>query len=455
MDEQKLWKAVLEELQLTLSKANFSAWFSQTDLIKVKKISADKQTAQIGVPNPFVKETIKKKYLSDVQKIINRITDKETTVDLKIQTTKTRKPKKDLGPLFEKEKQQQTKVRRKIRQIGLKEDYTFETFAVSSTNEAAYAAAQSVAKNPGMTYQLLFLYGGVGVGKTHLMHAIAHQIIEDAPEKKSVYCTGEEFTNEIIEAIRKKSTSSFRKKYRSAKILLIDDVQFIGGKDAVQEEFFHTFNAIHRAKGQIIITSDREPHEIEGLEDRLRSRFEGGLAIDIQRPNFELRTAILLIKSRQMDNPIPMDVAQIVAANIESTRALEGFLMRLITEGQRKGESITPEFTRSLMGKTKKEKAKKKHTSAKEVIREVADYFDLKIKQLKGRRRKKEIVVPRQVAMYLLRTEMGVPFMKIGDLFGGRDHTTAMHAVEKITKELSISESLRLDVASLKKKLFT
>jgi chromosomal replication initiator protein len=223
----------------------------------------------------------------------------------------------------------------------------------------------------------------------------------------------------------------------------------------VQEEFFHTFNTIHRAKGQIIITSDREPHEIEGLEDRLRFRFEGGLAIDIQRPNFELRTAILLIKSRQRNIHLPMDVAQTIAANIESTRALEGFLMRLITEAQRQNSAINPEITNALLGKTKKEKAQKKHTTPKEIIREVSDFYDLKIKDIKGKRRKKEIVLPRQIAMYLLRTEMGIPYMKIGSLFGGRDHTTAMHAVEKITNKLSNSESLRVDIASLKKQLFT
>ncbi len=461
MDKQKLWKSVLEELQISLSKASFSAWFAQTQILDLKNGEKNShQKIEIGVPNPFVKETIKNKYNNQIKEILDRITRKNNLLSFTIKTHTKQGESDELGPLFNKKKKTDKEkkhdpTKRVIQKSGLKEDYTFKTFAVSSTNEAAYAAAESVAKNPGMTYQLLFLYGGVGVGKTHLMHAIGHQVIQDDPKTKLVYCTGEEFTNEIIEAIRKKSTSNFRRKYRSAKLLLIDDIQFIGGKDAVQEEFFHTFNTIHRAKGQIIITSDRDPHEIKGLEDRLRSRFEGGLAIDIQRPNFELRSAILLIKSKQRNIHLPMDVAQLIAANIESTRALEGFLMRLITEAQRQNSPINPEMANALLGKTKKEKAQKKHTTAKDIMRQVSDFYDLKIKDLKGKRRKKEIVVPRQIAMYLLRTEMGVPFMKIGDLFGGRDHTTAMHSVEKITNELSNSESLRVDIAALKKQLFT
>ncbi len=457
MDKKQLWQAVSEELKLTLSKPTFSAWFNQTQINKINKLSKRKQQVEIIVPNSFIQETLEGRYKSQIKEIIDRITDKENTIVFTVKLINKRITKeKTLGPLFSKdlEKQQELAVLKAIRRAGLREDFTFKNFAVSSTNEVAYAAAQSVAKNPGKMYQLLFLYGGVGVGKTHLMQAIGHIILEKNPQTSVVYCTGEEFTNEIIQAIQTKTTQFFRQKYRSAKTLLIDDIQFIGGKDAVQEEFFHTFNTIYKAKGQVILTSDRLPHEIEGLEDRLRSRFEGGLSIDIQQPNFELRTAILLIKANQWKQSLPMDAAQMIAANFESTRALEGFLMRLITESLRKGEPISPSMVQSLLGEKKDEKELRKNIKPEEILEKVCLYFDLKLNTLKGQKRKQEIVVPRQIAMYLLKTELKLPFIKIGEIFGGKDHTTVMYAVEKIGKQMTISESLRLDINTIHKNIF-
>lgn len=460
MNKKDLWQAVLTELQLTLSKAIFSAWFAKTKILTIKKINKNRQIIEVAVANPFAKNTIEERYLGQVKEILDRITSFKNELKFVVKPevinhqTSTPEP---TGPLFslDYDKEKKVMIKKAIEKAGLRPDFTFESFAVSSTNEVAYAAAQAVAKNPGKAYHLLFLYGGVGVGKTHLMQAIGHRILEQKPETQIIYSTAEEFTNEIIHAIRTKSTSLFQKKYRSAKILLIDDVQFIGGKEKVQEEFFHTFNTIHRAGGQIVLTSDKLPDEIEGLENRLRSRFEGGLTIDIQQPNFELRTAILLIKAKQWGKALPMDVAQLIASNIKSTRKLEGFLVRLITESETKKQPITPSMAQNLLGKvTNKKTIRKRLPKPKEILNTVASYFNLKVSQLRGPRRIKTIVVPRQIAMYLLRTELEIPLVKVGEIFGGRDHTTVMHSVEKIKKEVLISEALRLDLEALKKRLY-
>jgi chromosomal replication initiator protein len=286
------------------------------------------------------------------------------------------------------------------------------------------------------------------------MQAVVQEVFAHRPKAKIVYCTGEDFTNEIVEAIRRKTTDEFKKRYRSARILSVDDIQFIAGKDRAQEEFFHTFNAILRAGGQIILTSDRPPDEISQLEDRLRSRFEGGLTIDIQNPDFELRTAILLIKAQQQQIKLPMDVAQLVAGNITSTRRLEGFLTRLISEIKTNKEDLTPELVSALLGKTHESTIPKRLVKPREVIRTVALHYGLKINQITGPKRHKPVVVPRQILMYLLRTELETPLMEIGRLLGGRDHTTILHGVDKITQLLPESEDLRVDIAGIKKRLY-
>jgi len=458
MDKKDLWDTVLAELQLNLSKAIFSAWFSKTKILKIKKAGKKRQIIKIAVASPFAKTTIEERYLGQIKEVLDKTTKLKNELTFTVQSALFENKHSNIpqGPLLsiDYKKEKNKKIKKAIRRIGLRPDFTFKTFAVSSTNEVAYAAAQAVAKQPGKAYQLLFLYGGVGVGKTHLMQAIGHQILKDKPNTSLVYSTAEEFTNEIINAIRTKSTAIFRKKYRAAKLLLIDDVQFIGGKDTVQEEFFHTFNTIHRAGGQTILTSDKLPDQIKGLENRLRSRFEGGLTIDIQQPNFELRTAILLIKAKQWGKTLPMDVAQIIANNIKSTRQLEGFLIRIMTESKTKKEPITPEMAQKLLGKVSSKKEKtNKIIQPKEIIRAVASYFNLKTSQLKGPRRLKSIVLPRQISMYLIRKELNLSLVKIGEIFGNRDHTTVMHSVEKIDKKINISEKLRLDINSLKKNL--
>lgn len=457
MNKKDLWQAVLAELQLNLSKANFSAWFAFTKIIKIKKISSGRQLIELSVTNPYVKNTIESRYQGQIREILDRLTKINNEVKIIVQSQRQKSKTEEAGPLFKLNfnKEKKKALKKAVKASRLREDFTFKTFAVSSTNEMAYAAASAVAKNPGQTYQLLFLYGGVGVGKTHLTHAIGHKILEQDPTAKVIYCTSEEFTNGIVEAIQTKSTSKFRQKFRTAKALLIDDIQFIGGKETVQEEFFHTFNALHAEGGQIVLTSDCLPHEIQSLEDRLRSRFEGGLMIDVQEPNFELRTAILLIKAKQRNASLPMDVAQLIAGNIKSTRRLEGFLIRLLTESKTKNKLITPEFCKTLLKETATQPiVSKSLVRPKEVLDTVAAFFDLKISQLKGPKRSRPIVVPRQIAMYLIRTELKTPLMEVGNLFGGRDHTTVMHAVEKIDKLRAVSEEIRLNIEAVKKRLY-
>ncbi|HUV46962.1 MAG TPA: chromosomal replication initiator protein DnaA [Candidatus Bathyarchaeia archaeon] len=457
INKKELWQTVLAELQLSLSRTNFSAWFNNTSVLQVKKIGSKRQLVELAVVNPYTKDTIEQRYLGQIQEILDRVTKTSNEVRIVVQTPKPIVKKEESGPLFSTdfEKERQAALDKAIRASRLNPAFTFGNFAVSSTNEMAHAAALAVAKNPGKTYHLLFLYGGVGVGKTHLSHAIGHQVLENDLHAPVIYCTSEDFTNGIVEAIKTRSTREFRQKFRTAKVLLIDDIQFIAGKETIQEEFFHTFNAIHAEGGQIILTSDCPPHEIEGIEDRLRSRFEGGLTIDVQEPNFELRTAILLIKAKQGGKILPMDVAQLIAGNIKSTRRLEGFLTKLINFSETKKEPITPQLCQSLLGEIPSQPINQRQLiKPKEILQTVAEFYNLNPTQLKGSKRAKPIVFPRQIAMYLIRTELKTPLMEVGYLFGGRDHTTVMHSVNKITKTIAISEEVRLDIESLKKRLY-
>jgi len=454
MDKKKTWKTVLENLKINLSSANFATWFLQTFIVNNREVDKDRQIVEIGCPSGFVRDTVETRYYSLIKEALDQATGKKNDLVFVVKQSKRVKEREGgKEPLFaiKEEKKEKADI---VKKAGLRPDFNFDTFAVSSTNQMAHAAATAVAKAPGKSYNPLFLYGGVGVGKTHLTQAIATTILSRNPRSRLIYCMGEDFTNEIIDAIQTKTTRQFKKKYRLVKVLLIDDIQFIAGKTAVQEEFFHTFNALWRAGGQIVLTSDQRPDEINKLQDRLRSRFEGGLTIDIQQPNFELRTAILLIKAQQRKVKLPMDVAQLIAGNITSTRRLEGFLIRLITEAQAKKEPVTPELASALLGHVNEVSVPRRLVKPREVISAVASHFNLKLTELTGPRRAKPIVVPRQILMYLLRTELKLPLMEIGRLLGGRDHTTIMHGVDKVTKLLPDSEDLRVDIVGIKQKLY-
>lgn len=443
MDTNILWQTVVANLELQVTKAIFKTFISQMSLL-----SFDGQTATISCNQPMLVPHIEKRYYQIIKQVMDEYTHTDTKL---IFTANSLEKKKNFdGPLFT---MRLTNNAQLINNIHLNPNYTFENFAVSSSNQMAYAAATAVAKTPGISYNPLFLYGGVGVGKTHLMQAVGHIIIKDKPNTHVIYCTGEEFTNDIIEAIGNKTTTSFKKKYRRLNVLLIDDIQFIAGKNAVQEEFFHTFNAIQQTGGQIVLTSDRPPEEINKLEMRLRSRFEGGLTIDIGPPDFELRTAILLIKAKQKGMELPIEIAKLIGSNVENPRKLEGVLIRILSEAQTKNVQLDIELVKKILGKTIKQTLEKSIHKPDDVINAVASFYNLKLSQLKGIRRDRSLARPRQILYYLLRTESNIQLMEIGNILGGRDHTTVIYGVRKITDMISTNETIRGDILGIKNML--
>jgi len=457
MDLNKLWKSVLAEIELSVSKAIYQTQFAHTRLV-----SFGGSVATVGCPSSLMRTLIETRYYSLVKSVLDRQTKQNVSVVFTVVPKQETLDPAKAGPLFSQAfAQPEISVAQVARRIHLRPESTFESFAVSTTNQMAYAAATAVAKNPGTAYNPLFFYGRTGVGKTHLMHAIANKLLGTRPTMRIVYCMGEEFLNEIVEAIQTKSARQFKQKYRSAQLLLVDDVQFIAGKQTAQEEFFHTFNAVHREGGQIVLTSDRPPSEISRLEDRLRSRFEGGLTVDLAIPDFELRAAIVNIKSQALGLAVPSEAGQLIAANITDTRAIEGFLRRLTTEVATRGGSVTPEMVSSLLslkgpvnGAPAETSQSMRRVRPEEVLEGVAAFFGIKTTALKGPKRNRPIARPRQVFMYLCRTELGLTHDDIGGALGGRDHTTIMHGVETITRELSTNTRLREAVEGIKQKLF-
>lgn len=448
MPNETLWKNILEEIKISVSKATFQTIFQSTRLL-----SLENNIATVACPSSYIQNFIETRFYSLVKDVIDRQTKNNNSLIFAVKSFPIMSSVAT-GPLFSQfNTVNQTAGNNKGLSHNLRHDFTFENFAVSSSNQLPFAAATAVAKNPGTAYNPLFLWGGVGVGKTHLMQAIGHEVLKNNPVIKIICCPGEEFTNEIVNAIRSKTTDLFKKRYRSSNLLLLDDIQFIAGKETVQEEFFHTFNSIQGAGGQIVLTSDRPPGEISKLEERLRSRFEAGLIVDIPSPDFELRTAILLIKINQRKINLTMDQAQLIAANIDSIRKMEGFLTRLITETETKKIPITNELISSLLNKGASETTSNlKVIKPKEVIDKVAEYYHLKPSLFKTDTRVKEIAFPRQILMYFLRIELKLPLMQVGELLGGRDHTTIMHGVNKITNLLKDNEDLRVDISNIKQK---
>lgn len=455
MDLEKLWKTVLSEIELSVTKLTFHTHFAQTRLMNLKD-----GVATVGCTSPLLRGLVESRYYSLLKSVLDRHTETNTSLIFVVSPRKEKLEPKDAGPLFSQAAlSPSTDLVSLARRLRINPSYTFENFAVSTTNQLAHAAATAVAKSPGEAYNPLIVYGGVGVGKTHLMHAVANRLLSRRPSMRVVCSMGEEFLNEIVEAIQTKTSRQFKQKYRSPQLLLIDDVQFIAGKQTAQEEFFHTFNAVVRDGGQIILTSDRPPGEIARLEDRLRSRFEGGLAVDISPPDFELRAAIINIKAAALGLTIAPDTGQLLAANVTDTRAIEGFLRRLATEVAARGVPITSELVSSLL-RIKPESGGEKsgparRVSPQELLDAVASHFGLKQTALRGPKRDRPIARPRQVFMYLARTELGLTHEDVGGLLGGRDHTTVMHGVNIITQELSTNERLRSEVEGIKQKLWT
>lgn len=443
-----LWKKVLSEIQLEVSPATFSTLFKKTVLTSV-----DKNVATISCPSPMLSNLVETRYYSLLKKVLDKHLNLNISLIFITSAIQGKKNndgngEKHLGPLFMITAQDEA-----IKKARLNNLLTFGNFAVSSTNQLAFAAAQTVAKKLGNVYSPLFIYGGVGVGKTHLMQAIGNEVLLKTPRTKIIYCAGEEFTNEIIFAIRNKTTRDFKDKFRNAQVLLIDDIQFIAGKDTVQEEFFHTFNAIIGNGGQIVLTSDKPPSEIKKLESRLVSRFEGGLSVDIEPPDFGLRTAIILIKARIRGVELPIGVAKILAINIVDLRKLEGTLIRLVTEAETRNLPIDETLATRICGRATPPQDNNRITKD-DFLSTLCAYYNLRPTQVRSPKRDAFLALPRHVLMYLLRTELKLPLSEIGDFLGGRDHTTIMHAVAKIERLMENPGHIKEDISGIKKRLY-
>jgi chromosomal replication initiator protein len=339
--------------------------------------------------------------------------------------------------------------------FGLNVRYTFDTFIVGKGNELAHAAAQAVASRPGEAYNPLFVYGGVGLGKTHLLQAIGHAMLGTNRETKILYVSSEKFTNEFVSAIKSGRAKDFKDRYRTADLLLIDDIQFIGGKEQTQEEFFHTFNELHQHGKQVVLSSDRPPKAIPALEDRLRSRFEWGMIADISAPDLETRAAILQAKAQEKNFPLPTDLINLIAATVQSNiRELEGALNKIIAFHQLKNTEPTRETIKSILTSFESQSMRKSLTP-KELINTVSDFFDVALSDILGKSREKRLSFPRQIIMFLLREELKMSYPAIGTELGGRDHTTAMHAHTKIQNEIENDLKLKQDIELIKQRLYS
>lgn len=452
MNEKETWKDALEIIKISISSANFQAWFLQTFINSTKDLGK-RVIFEIGCPTAFSKNTIESKYFGLIQDALTKITGKPSDLVFIVkQNPEKEKLSEENTPLFSPQDESETLLS-SLQKAKIRSNFTFENFAVSSSNQMAHAAALAVSDAPGTAYNPLFIWGGVGVGKTHLMQAVGYSILKKNSEVKALSCTAEEFTNDLVEGIRSKTTQEVRKKYRKLDVLLIDDIQFIAGKDTAQEEFFHTFNAVTSAGGQIILTSDRPPSEIAKLEERLRSRFEAGLIVDVAPPDFELRCAIIQIKSEQKNLKLEMEQVQMIAANVESARKIDGVLTKILTEIHFKKTPLTNDFIESILGKGVETNGTGPKSSPLEAISVVSKYYQINKGSLLGESRARSVARPRQILMYLLRTYLKVSLEEVGRIVGGRDHTTVMHAVSKITQLAMNDVHIREDILRIKQSL--
>jgi chromosomal replication initiator protein len=457
MQEDTLWQAVLGEIELSVSRGNFVTWFKNTQLIKQKD-----DVVVVGVPNIFVKNQLERKFNDLVVEVLEKNGNKPSRVEYKIHTgiaPKERAEEKILENSNSpssvsglRSRSSQSRASHSYRQ-GLNERYNFDNFVVGSGNELAHAACQAIAQNPGTKYNPLFIYGGVGIGKTHLIQAVGNTILNNRPGSKIVYASTEQFVQEFVDALRfRKNTSDFADFYRSADVLIVDDVQFLAGKERVQEEFFHTFNALHQANKQIIMSSDKPPKDIPTLEERLRSRFAWGMTIDMQTPDFETRCAILQTKSSSAGVELPQPVVEFLSSRVQSNiRELEGTLNQLLAFCDMRGTEPTIQIVTAMFEGTK---GRPRHINARQIIERTAKHFHISMEDILGPKRDKDIVVPRQVAMYMLRSELHLSFPKIAHELGRKDHTTAIHSVDKIEKEMSFESQIKQHVVELKDRLY-
>jgi chromosomal replication initiator protein len=458
MDNNEIWRAALGELELTLSKANFTTWFKNTYVA-----SFDATKAVIAVPNTFTKAWLEKKYHEAIVRALRNVTQaniREVTYRVEVRNTTplqqfadqietTHVVMDDIQNASEQRDGSQTN------DVGLNPRYRFESFVVGKTNELAHAAAMAVSAKPGDVYNPLFIYGGSGLGKTHLLQAIGHHVMGNNSEIRVLYVSCERFTNDFIQAVRSGHGKEFKDTYRNVDVLLMDDIAFIAGKESTQEEFFHTFNTLHQNNKQIVITSDRSPKDIPGLESRLLTRFEWGMMTDVSSPDFETRVAILEAKTRDKNIQLDAEILRYVAGTVQlNVRELEGALNKIIAYHQFKNTQPTLDSVQSLL-QSFVPNVPKRNITPKRLIEIVTSYYDLTLDEILGKSREQRLAFPRQIAMYLLREEGKCSYPSIGDHIGGRDHTTAMHACSKIGEQIKKDEQLKRDISLIREKLYT
>lgn len=460
MTNNETWQAVLAELELSISKANFNTWFKNTGIASFQ----DGQVV-VCVPNTFNQAWIEKKYHQQIIKSLERVTGKPVKkMEYKIENIKNIEEQVILEekrtPNTETPVSETTSVftgnQRPNNNGGfpINPKNTFSSFVVGSGSELAFAAAQAVANRPGEAYNPLFIYGGVGLGKTHLIQAVGNEILKNRPNINILYVSAEKFSNDFISSVKDGTARDFQNRYRLIDVLLIDDIQFIAGKDRTQESFFHTFNELHQQNKQVILTSDRPPKAIPALEDRLKSRFEWGMIVDIAPPDFETRVAILEKKCTEKNFLLDQKILHLVATSVQSNiRELEGALNKIIAYHQLKNIEPTIDTVKPLVSGVNSANTRRSVT-AKQIIDAVADFYNIDTDDVLSKNREKRLSFPRQIIMFLLREELKMSYPSIGDELGGRDHTTAMHACEKIAKEIENDIKLKQEVELIKQKIY-
>jgi len=450
MNNLELWQSVLAQMQFHISKANFATWFQNTEIV-----SKESEKIIISVPNAFSKEWLSNKYNKLILKTLHDIDEsiKDLEFVIKPQSAKNTPPKITIENETREDAQLKFEEFKINKETNLNPRYTFTSFVVGSFNELAHAAALAVADNPGFTYNPLFIYGGTGLGKTHLIQAIGNRISDEAKKKKVKYISSEKFVSSIISAIRTNTMESFKASLAPIDVLILDDIQFIAGKNKSQEEFFHVFNSLYEKNKQIILSSDRPPNAIAELEDRLRSRFEGGMIADVSLPDYETRLVILKTKLQEKNMALPEDVLDYIAANVKKNiRELEGALNKILIYNK-----INQELTIETVKKLLRGFVFSPFDVAnyKKIIETVAKFYNLEEKNLFDPTRRKEIVKPRQVAMFLLRKELKYSFPAIARKFGGKDHTTAIYAYKKILQENEENNKLTEELNLIKQRIYS
>ena len=444
MELDQLWESVLKEMELRVSRANFATWLKSSNLVDKKD-----GVLLVGLPNNFAKEWVQGKYQKDLLGILRNFDDSIKKVDFSVVNENTDKAKKkqDASKIAT---ENHIELEFKIDPItGLNTRYTLDSFIVGPSNELAHAAALAIVGDVGKKYNPFFVYGGVGLGKTHLMQGIGNEIIAKYKNQiRPKYVSSEKFTNDVVWGIRNKRMDDMKKKYRDIDVLIIDDIQFIGGKEKTEEEFFHTFNTLYENNKQIIISSDRPPHSIPTLEERLRSRFEGGLIADISYPEYETRVAIIKSKLQEIGQTLPDEVVDVVAKRVKrNIRELEGVLNKLLFYQEKKQADITKRIAEEIIDKSIQNFSRPVNDA--QILNAVSEFYNINAGDLTGRCRKKEVVEPRQIAMYLLRDILGLSYPYIGEKMG-RDHTTAIHSYEKINEETNRNYSLNQKIFKIK-----